>query len=154
MEEKRFTAYFICISIQQKGEKRFLLMQRGEDPFLNSLSGVLFKDNFPLNAKDKRLVSCMGLNMAFLSWYFWTLIFFFLHYLMIIFPLSFPMMCKNGASQHQSPMMQGQHISDSIRFPCTTMVEVPDAICFRGFHQHYVLYKGTSRQIKGHKKLN
>lgn len=78
------------------GEKSSLMIPKGKDPFLKSFSGTLFKYNFPLNAKDKRLVSCMGLNMAFLSQYFWTH-FFFLHYLIIVFPLSFPMMCENEA---------------------------------------------------------
>lgn len=41
------------------------------------LSGILFKYNFSLNAKDKVLVSFMGLNMVLLSQYFWTLFFFF-----------------------------------------------------------------------------
>ena len=85
----------LCLYTFSTGDKSSLLMPRGEDPFITSLSGILFKYDFHLNAKDKGLVSCIGLNMAFLSWYFWTHIF-FLHYLMTIFPLSFPMMCENG----------------------------------------------------------
>lgn len=77
MEEKEFTASSICMYFQQREEKSSLLIPRRKDPFLKSLSGSLFKYNFPLKAEDKWLVSCMGLNMAFLSWYFWTLICFF-----------------------------------------------------------------------------
>lgn len=54
-------------------EERSLLIPRGEDRFLKSLSGILYKYNFLVNVKGKELVSCIELKITFLSWYFWTL---------------------------------------------------------------------------------
>lgn len=134
-------------------EKRSLLILRGEDPFLKSLSWILYKYNFLVNVKGKGLVCHTGLKMVFLSWYFWTLFFPLLHYLVTFLSLNFLWCVKMGLSSRNSLHCKGS-ISRLAHNYLVAQWWKFQRLCDLEVLTNIVLYEGTSRQTKDYGKLN
>lgn len=142
-----------------KGEERSLLIPRGEDPFLKSLSGILHKYNFLVNVKGKELVSCMELKITFLSWYFWTLFLppptpphpHPLHYLMTFLPLNFLWCVKMGLSSRNSLHCKG-NISQLAHNYLAAQEWKFQMLCDLAVLTNTVYYEKTSRQAKDYGK--